>query len=441
MSLRGKIVLALVAIAALTTISVGWIGYMSTRSRLIEEVDRSLEKVTRSVVVRRGGIVVPARGVLDVDVQALDVDGEVIDSSYGAPIDPGTLATERVVGRPGMIGVDTIETPYGSARVRTLGLQWGGLQAMRSLAETEAVLADVRRRTLLVVIAVTAGAGALGWIIAGSVAAPLRRLTAAATDVERSGRLDVEVPVRGRDETAQLGTAFNRMLGALAALRADQQRLVQDAGHELRTPLTSVRTNVAVLRRHPDLQPDVRERILDDLDAETIELAGLVEEVVALASGAVDESEPEVVALAEAVETVGERARRRSGRKVVVAADGSAVLAQRSAVERAISNLVDNAIKFDPSEQPIEIRAAEGRVDVADRGPGLGSAEEMTRMFDRFHRAESARSLPGSGLGLSIVRDIAERGGGGVVACNRDGGGAVVGFWLPTVPPQAAAPG
>lgn len=424
--------LALVALVALTTISVGWIGYVSTRARLTEEVDRSLKLATASIQVDRFGRVrIPNRGLLDVYVQLIDVEGEVVDSN-GTPVDPGAAA-DGVAGHAGEVRYETVDAADGSVRIRTEGLPRGGLQVVRSLDETEAVLADVRRRTVLLVITVTVAAAALGWLIAGSVAAPLRRLTAAATDVERSGRLDVDVPVRGRDETGRLGSAFNRMLGALAASRADQQRLVQDAGHELRTPLTSVRTNVAVLRRHPDLAPDVRERVLEDLQAETDELARLVEEVVALASGAVDESPPEPVDLAAAAHAVGARARRRTGRDVVVAADPSVVLAPRAAVERAISNLVDNALKFDPHGGPVEIRSAHGRVDVADHGPGLGSPEDVARIFDRFHRAETARALPGSGLGLSIVRDIAERGGGGVAARNREDGGAVVGFWLPVV--------
>ena len=115
------------------------------------------------------------------------------------------------------------------------------------------------------------------------------------------------------------------MLNALAASRADQQRLVQDAGHELRTPLTSVRTNLAVLRRHPDLDPETRRKVLDDLHAEVEELVVLVEEVVALAQGAVDDTPPTRIELGRLARTVAERAERRHGRPVVVSADQSAV--------------------------------------------------------------------------------------------------------------------
>jgi len=433
MSLRWKIVLALAVIAGLTTITVGWIGFATTRSRLVEEVDRSLAQATAGLRLERfGQIQLPERGLLDVYVQSLTPNGEVADSSADEPVDPGDLADE-VIGEPSGVRYETVRADGGDVRVRTVGWRLGAIQVGRSLDETEAVLADVRRRTVLLVITVSVAAAALGWLIARGVSGPLTRLTAAATDVERSGRLDVAVPVRGDDEAGRLGVAFNSMLGALAASRAEQQRLVQDAGHELRTPLTSVRTNLAVLRRHPHLDTEVRERVLDELHAETEELVGLVEEIVALASGSVDETPPERVALAEAAQTVADRARQRTGRQIDVSGDLSAAMVQRSAVERAISNLVDNAVKFDPDGGPIEVSVGAGQVEVADRGPGV-PADDTERIFDRFHRADEARALPGSGLGLAIVRDIAERNGGGVRARARDGGGSVVGFWLPVVP-------
>ncbi len=312
----------------------------------------------------------------------------------------------------------------------SFGVVDGAIQVGRLLDENQRVLDDLRQRTILVVALVTVAAAAVGWLIARTVTAPLMRLTKAATDVERSGRLDVDVPVAGRDEVGRLGTAFNGMLGALAASRADQQRLVEDAGHELRTPLTSVRTNLAVLRRHPDLDPDTRRRVLEDLETETEELVGLVEEVVALARGATDDAPPGPIELGELARTVAARAERRHGRRVVVTADDSVVVASFPAVERAITNLIDNAVKFDRTAGPIDVVVADGSVVVHDRGPGI-APEDSQRVFDRFYRAEGARSLPGSGLGLSIVREVAERNGGSVQVAARPGGGASVGLCLP----------
>jgi two-component system sensor histidine kinase MprB len=116
---------------------------------------------------------------------------------------------------------------------------------------------------------------------------------------------------------------------------------------------------------------------------------------------------------------------------VKVDADDTVVLGRRQGLERAISNLVDNALKFDEQGlAPVEIVVREGRVTVLDRGPGIVGAD-LPHLFDRFFRSVNARSRPGSGLGLSIVREVAERHGGTVFAGPRDGGGAEIGFALP----------
>jgi two-component system sensor histidine kinase MprB len=215
--------------------------------------------------------------------------------------------------------------------------------------------------------------------------------------------------------------------------RDDQQRLVQDAGHELRTPLTSLRTNLDVLRRYPDLSAEERNQIVDDLHAETEELVELVNELVAVASGAADDEPVETFSLGDAARELAERYERRTGREVRVTADRSLVRAQRAAVQRAISNLLDNARKFDASGGPIEVEVGAGTLLVLDRGPGIPE-HDRELIFERFHRAPEARTLPGSGLGLSIVRDVVERHGGRVLAEGRSGGGASVGFHLPVAP-------
>jgi two-component system sensor histidine kinase MprB len=227
------------------------------------------------------------------------------------------------------------------------------------------------------------------------------------------------------------------MLASLARSRQAQQQLVQDAGHELRTPLTSLRTNVSVMRRFDELSPASRERLLADVDSETRELSSLVDELVALATDQAAEEPSEVIALGEVAARVADRANRRWGREVSVVADGSTVLVRPQGLERALTNLVGNAVKF--STGPIEVRVTRGRVEVADRGPGI-AAEDLGRLFDRFYRSAAARAMPGSGLGLAIVRDLAESHGGSVFARNRDGGGAVIGFVLPVVNGAPLAP-
>jgi two-component system sensor histidine kinase MprB len=238
------------------------------------------------------------------------------------------------------------------------------------------------------------------------------------------------------------------MLGRLAQSEEDQRRLVQDAGHELRTPLTSLRTNISMLRRIDELPPAAREELVADLAQESRELTDLVNELVALAAGQSDTEPMQRIDLAEVAEEVALLARRRSGREITVRRSGSTTVDGRpAALQRAVSNLVENAVKFDGGGgAPVEIAvtgpagAARGglgagmgagignvRVEVLDRGPGIAEGD-LTRVFDRFYRTAEARSLPGSGLGLSIVREVATAHGGAPFASRREGGGAVIGF-------------
>jgi two-component system sensor histidine kinase MprB len=220
------------------------------------------------------------------------------------------------------------------------------------------------------------------------------------------------------------------MVEALAQARAEQERLVQDAGHELRTPLTSLRTNVEVLARYRDLDDDTRQLLLGEIARDVEELATLVNEVLEVAVGTRSVEAPGPLVLGRVASDVVERFCRRTGRVVELHVDESVVIARRGGLERAIGNLVDNANKFDPGATPLEVRVVDGRLEVADRGPGI-APEERSTVFDRFSRSVSARTLPGSGLGLAIVKDVITREGGTVSVAERPGGGAVVGFSLP----------
>jgi two-component system sensor histidine kinase MprB len=440
MSLRWRVALAVATVAALTTLAVGLASYRSTRARLYDEIDRSLQiEVPRpsdipAIHVEASGTQVEVNGPFApvrpiVEQQYISSNGEVVRFGPGDPL-PLTPRAEALVGRRGE-DVETVSidgTPY---RIRTVGFREGAVQVARSLSETDRVLSSLRNRTLVVILVATAAAALLGSLIAGRVTASLRRLTNAADAVRTTGRLDVGVPAEtGADEVGRLGASFTAMLGSLARSQAEQRRLVQDAGHELKTPLTSIRTNLDVLRRHPDLASGQRAQVVDDLHDEVEEMVDLVEEIVAVAAGVASDEPATVFSLGDAVAEVVDRYQRRTGRAIRLDADDSPVLAQPSGVHRAISNLLDNAVKFDRSGGLIEVRVRNGRVDVLDAGPGFTAGDESL-VFERFHRGAEARTLPGSGLGLSIVRDVIDRSGGTVHAANRDGGGAIVGFVLP----------
>jgi len=488
MSLRLKLVLALVTLSASVTVAIGAWSYAITADRLEAEIDESLEQTMAETLERVGrdeprfpgppgslpGLS-PDNG-LNLGIGRGDDDDD--DGRTGPFLPPGATSspgyaqiavqvlgpdgTVLLVNQPTEIPVEDEVAGLASSPTRTtwiwddavvdgepfrvvaaaLGDGRGALQMARSLAETERVLDSLRNLTILAVAAVTAAAAAIGWLIARQITRRLVRLTDVAEQVADTGRLDIPVPVEGHDEAGRLGTAFNEMLVALARSKDAQQRLVQDAGHELRTPLTSLRTNISVLRRHGEMPPATLAQVLDDVDGEARELTDLVNELVDLATERrLDEPEIEV-ALGPLVEQVAARARRRHGREVRVDADASTVIGRPQALERAVSNLLDNAAKFDDSGAPIEVTVHAGRIAVADRGPGI-DPDDLPHLFDRFYRAVAMRSRPGSGLGLAIVADVAAAHGGGVFAANRDGGGAVVGIELPesTAPTGPARPG
>ena len=476
MTLAGRLTLWFAAVAVTVSGIIGGLSYAAT--------DRTLDDQTRAVLLDAAMTLaagdVPEGLAAPVVQPDGDADGDdpattataapgPSDDGHGGGRDRGDdrvsmllaqrLAadgtTSGISGLPATLPVDTGDRAVAAAATdhdlrfrnvtvngapyllltRSRGHGEGAVQVARSMADHIALLTKLAGSIVVIALLVAVAAAVAGRFLARALTGRLVRLTAAAEQVTATGRLDVDLPVHGRDEVGRLGAAFDDMLTRLARARDDQQRLVQNAGHELRTPLTSIRTNVSLLRRASELPADERAAILDDLTGETRELTDLVNELVELATdrrAGEPEADVDLVALAE---RVAERARRRSGRTVTVDVPRGVVVRGRAhGLERAVTNLVDNAIKFDVTGGPVEIVVLAGRtttgVEVRDRGPGV-PPEDVERIFDRFHRATAVRSLPGSGLGLSIVRDVVADHGGRVFATARDGGGAVIGFTLP----------
>ena len=444
MTLRAKLALVLASLAAMAAVGVGLLSYDATSTRMLAEIDRTLLNASRARSDGDGDNIPGGRPIgppiftpggrrpgvnLEV-VQYFDASGSVTSLSTDGVTLPVNDAEHAVaVTGKGEVLRTSVGSDDREFRVRTQPVLGGARQFGRDLSEMNRVLHDLRARILLVGGIAVALAALAGWLAARGLTRSLSTLTEAASEVSSTGRLDVDIKTGGRDEVGRLGAAFSTMLGALNRSREDQRRLVQDAGHELRTPLTSLRTNVDVLRRHTDLPADMKAKLLDDLDIEVAELSSLVEEVVAVGSGRNADEPPTHVSLVDVVESAVGRVSRRTGREIAVMADASSVMAQRSAVERAITNLLDNAAKFDPTDLPISITVEQGRVAVRDHGPGI-APEDLDQVFDRFYRAVNARSQPGSGLGLSIVTEVALAHGGTTFAQNHPEGGAIVGFTL-----------
>jgi two-component system sensor histidine kinase MprB len=203
-----------------------------------------------------------------------------------------------------------------------------------------------------------------------------------------------------------------------------QRQLVVDASHELRTPLTSLRTNVEVLEQANGLPERERAAILSDLKAQLLELTRLVEDLLELARTGEEQRTPETVHLDQLVAGAVERARVLvRDVRFETTLEPTTVQGVPRRIERAVSNLLDNAAKWSPPGGRVLVEVRNGEVRVRDEGPGIDEAD-VERVFDRFYRADRARGVPGSGLGLAIVRDVAEEHGGAVTAANGSQGGA-----------------
>jgi two-component system sensor histidine kinase MprB len=329
--------------------------------------------------------------------------------------------------------------------LRILAEPFAGARAVQfaqPLTEVDSLLGRLRLILALLVVGGIALAALLGRLVAGAAMQPLRRLTQAAEHVAETRDLSGRIEPAGDDEIGRLALSFNEMLDALersmTALDASvhaQRQLVADASHELRTPVTSLRTNIEILQRGHDLGPDEHRRLLSDVVEQIEELTLLVNDLIDLARGEEPRVDAEDMRLDLLVEDVVDRARRHApGTPLEVELEPTLVTGAPGRLERAVSNLIDNAIKYSPPGRPVEVRLRGDELTVRDHGPGI-SPEELPFIFDRFYRGADARSRPGSGLGLAIVRQVVLQQGGSVAAESAPGGGTLMRLRLPGTEP------
>jgi two-component system sensor histidine kinase MprB len=264
--------------------------------------------------------------------------------------------------------------------------------------------------------------------VARTAIAPITRFTRQTEEIAANpARLESQrLDVSGRDELARLGRTFNATLDALGRSVEAQRNLVADASHELRTPIASLRANLQLLRDEERLSDADRAALREDMIDELDELTALVGDVVELARGAKPSAATGDVRLDEIVRSLAERAQRRSPElSVECSVQPAIVRGDSDRIARAVANLLDNARKWSPGGEVIEVTQHEATVTVRDHGAGFHE-QDLPFVFDRFHRAKDARSKPGSGLGLAIVRQAAEAHGGQATAANAPDGGAIV---------------
>jgi signal transduction histidine kinase len=355
--------------------------------QLVPFGDTELQILSAATVGPTNGFV----GVTEQDVQvALGKDKPYFhDEAYGNVV--YRIYTTQFPGNPGMLV--RVAVPLSDATATQTELGW----LLAALVPAAAI-----------------GAAVVARLAAGRVLRPVGRLTETVERIRATGDLSARIDTPGQDEISRLGQAFAAMTAALDESVGAQRRLVADASHELRTPLTSLITNLELLEEQPD-DPNAPALVAAAL-AEAGELRVLVNDLVDLARDGRAAFQVEDVRLDLVAERVAARAADRApGLTFVLACQPTLVRGDPDALERAVGNLVDNALKWSPPDGHVRISAAAGTVEVTDEGPGI-PADDLPHIFDRFYRSAAARSLPGSGLGLAIVRQIADAHDGSVEA-------------------------
>ncbi|GAC1517419.1 MAG: ATP-binding protein [Acidimicrobiales bacterium] len=436
-SLRLRLIVAASSAVAVAVLLVAAGALLTVRHELRYQVDVSLARNAEGIQRLRGVPLAVIEGRIRGVYQLLDPDGRIV-TSVGADLDvtnaDKAVAMQRHPTARHDATVDGIHV-----RVLTVALVGGG--AAQITAPLDAVDATLKRLVVLLAFLVLGGialAAALGMAVARAALIPVERLTRSAERVAATMDLTAPIEVRGADEISRLGQALNALLATVDQSQRAQRRLVADASHELRTPLTSLRTNLEILARSPSITGGERQAILTDLVAQAAELSALVGQLVDLEREPLGAEPAGEVPFDQVVESALGRARLHSPSLHFDARlQPTTVVGQAGTLERAVSNLLDNAAKWSPPGGVVEVMLADGTLSVRDHGPGI-DAGDVPHVFDRCYRSARARALPGSGLGLSIVRQAAQDHGGQAWIAPAPGGGTVACIRLPVVGPLSA---
>lgn len=441
LSLRMRVALLAAVMVGLVAALISAAAFYVVRGELYADLDSQLRERAETVVdsgVADDPESLPEAALYgsDIRVELVNADGSgfIVRNSPPPPIGSPELAV--AAGERD----DSMRTVYN---LRVLAVPAGeddlALVLAQPMDHVDQVLARLGTILALFGAAGVVLAGLAGATVAGAGLRPVQHLTAATERVARTGNLR-PIPVTGSDELARLTHSFNLMLSAVAAAQEQQRRLVADAGHELRTPLTSLRTNIELLMAAENALPaSERAEIFDDVRGQIEELSTLVGDLVELARDDPPREMHESVDMVEVVERALERARRRSADVVFETRLGPWFLVgNAAAMERAVLNLLDNAVKWSPPGGVVRVGLSPlgpaGRggavLEVADDGSGIAEAD-LPWVFDRFYRAAQDRGRPGSGLGLAIVKQVAERHGATVGAGRSASGGALLAVRLP----------
>lgn len=447
----------LVALAVATAVALtGVAAWLITRVTVYNQLDSELVDVAAVTanwvavdIEGMGGLDTNALKAANVTVMLVRADNRV-STLPGATVSlvPGVeelSVARRQQGSSARTGEASNGQPY---RIVAVPLKAGtenyALVLGRPLEATNNIMATLGWSLAIFGFLGVGVSSAIGFVIARSAIRPIRRLNEAVTHVTDTSELTPIAIEGGGGELADLGRSFNTMLGTLQSSRERQRRLIADAGHELRTPLTSLRTNVELLvadERSRMLPEGARADILRDIAAQLGEFTTLVGDLVQLSREDVVQPHPEPIDLRDVVRSAIARAKRRGPSLTFdVELNPLYLIGEPDTLERAITNLLDNAVKFSPQGGTIHVLLEGDRLRISDQGPGIAE-DDLPHVFDRFWRSPSARNTPGSGLGLSIVAQTIKAHGGWVKAGRSAEGGAEFIVRLPgsATPPEDEA--
>jgi two-component system, OmpR family, sensor histidine kinase MprB len=411
---RSRVITATVAAAAIAVILACFASYFTTRSSLINSVDESLSgEASVALTHPRGGGIYLAYLVLP--------SGETIPSQ-GIPVDSTVLAVAKgksaQVFRTVTIGNHNYREYIEPVAADSIMTCADDSDCLIKTTSAELLITDIDGQvnelsSLIGTLTLVATGGlllalGLGLFLARTALRPLEQVTNEIETVAETNDLGYRLTEGDDDELGRLRRVFNRLLSTVESSQVLQRQLVLDASHELRTPLTSLRTNAQVLSRAQELNPDDLRQLTDDMVTQVDELAALVTDLGELSRGERSEGAFETLRLDDCLDECVDTARTYARIKEItidVNVETSSVLGRRDRLERAISNLLTNAIKFTPQGGRIVVDSRNGTIAVSDSGPGIAEAD-LPFIFDRFWRSASARALPGSGLGLSIVAQV-----------------------------------
>ena len=367
----------------------------------------------------------------EADVAAIDLTGVGLGESKGGEL----RAT------------DGTRLLYSATVVRAAGAVIGKIAVVLTAPDTSggSAVRDLVRVLPFVAIVILLVTAPIAWLLARSITQPLRRLSAATATVPVPGAPTPPVTPEGPREVRELTDRFNAMTLELDRVRGEERELLANIRHDLKTPLTVV-AGFAEALRDGTASGDGLTRAGEAIAQEAARMSGLVEDLRAIdevgtAGVALRPEQLDPAALvADAVARFGPRASAAGVELRADADPGLALAADRAAVERILGNLVDNAVAVVPAgghvlveARPAPAPASAVAFRVSDDGPGFPPGS-LDRAFDRFFRADPARTGPGTGLGLSIVRALARAHGGDAVAENLAPTGARVTVTLPAVP-------